>query len=138
MRRDQQRLNDILEALDWIAKAIDGRKEADFLADETLCYAVAQKLTIIGEVRAHYRTGSRASGARRSPSVPTWPSSSVTHGPSSAPCAPRERSRGMTENGSSRASFGRSRRKPSRRSPVTMKVSSARRRPLGKPPLRRG
>jgi len=39
MRRDQQRLNDIL---DWIAKAIAGRTEADFLLDETLCYAVAQ------------------------------------------------------------------------------------------------
>ena len=49
MRRDQQRLNDILGALDWIAKAVSGRTEADFLADETLCYAVAQKLTIIGE-----------------------------------------------------------------------------------------
>jgi len=35
--------------LDWIAKAIAGRVEADFLADETLCYAVAQKLTIVGE-----------------------------------------------------------------------------------------
>ena len=52
MRRDRQRLNDILEALDWIAKAIAGRVEADFLADETLCYAVAQKLTIIGEAVA--------------------------------------------------------------------------------------
>ncbi len=52
MRRDQQRLNDILEALDWIAKAIAGRTEAEFLADETLCYAVAQKLTIIGEAVA--------------------------------------------------------------------------------------
>ena len=52
MRRDEQRLNDILEALDWIAKAISGRTEADFLADETLCYAVAQKLTIIGEAVA--------------------------------------------------------------------------------------
>ena len=52
MRRDRQRLGDILEALDWIAKAIAGRTEADFLADETLCYAVAQKLTIIGEAVA--------------------------------------------------------------------------------------
>jgi uncharacterized protein with HEPN domain len=41
MRRDPQRLNDVLEALDWIAKAVGGRTEADFLADETLCYAVA-------------------------------------------------------------------------------------------------
>lgn len=40
--RDQQRLTDILEALDWIAKAIAGRTEADSLSDETLCYAVAQ------------------------------------------------------------------------------------------------
>jgi uncharacterized protein with HEPN domain len=52
MRRDQQRLTDILEALDWIAKAISGRSEADFVADEILCYAVAQKLTIIGEAVA--------------------------------------------------------------------------------------
>ena len=48
----EQRLNDILEALDWIARAVSGRTEADFLADETLCYAVAQKLTIIGEAVA--------------------------------------------------------------------------------------
>lgn len=34
MRRDQQRLNDILEALDWIAKAIAGRTETEFVADE--------------------------------------------------------------------------------------------------------
>ena len=52
MRRDQQRLTDILEALDWIAKAISARTEAEFLADETLCYAVAQKLTILGEAVA--------------------------------------------------------------------------------------
>ncbi len=52
MRRDQQRLTDILEALDWIAKAIAGRTEAGFLADETLYYAVAQKLTIVGEAVA--------------------------------------------------------------------------------------
>jgi uncharacterized protein with HEPN domain len=42
MRRDEQRLSDILEALDWIAKAVSGRTEDDFVADETLCYAVAQ------------------------------------------------------------------------------------------------
>jgi uncharacterized protein with HEPN domain len=57
MRRDDQRLNDILEALDWIATAISGRTEADFLADETLCYAVAQKLTIIGEAVARLSPG---------------------------------------------------------------------------------
>lgn len=52
MRRDQQRLTDIVEALDWIARAIAGRTEADFLGDETLCYAVAQKLPIVGEAVA--------------------------------------------------------------------------------------
>jgi uncharacterized protein with HEPN domain len=52
MRRDQQRLNDILDALDWIANAISRRTEAEFLADETLCYAVAQRLTVIGEAVA--------------------------------------------------------------------------------------
>ena len=52
MRRDQQRLIDILEALHWIAKAVAGKTEAAFLADETLRYAVAQKLTIVGEAVA--------------------------------------------------------------------------------------
>ena len=52
MRRDQQRLSDILEALDWIAKVVSGRTEAEFLDDETLCYAVAQRLTVIGEAVA--------------------------------------------------------------------------------------
>jgi uncharacterized protein with HEPN domain len=49
MRRDNQRLTDIVEALDWMAKALSGITEPDFLADETLCYAVAQRLTTIGE-----------------------------------------------------------------------------------------
>jgi uncharacterized protein with HEPN domain len=57
MRRDQQRLTDILEALDWIRKAIVGRTETDFFADETLCYAVAQKLTIVGEAVARLSPG---------------------------------------------------------------------------------
>ena len=52
MRRDEQRLSDILEALDWIARAIAGKTEAGFLADETLCYAVAQRLTTVGEAVA--------------------------------------------------------------------------------------
>jgi len=45
-------LNDILESLEWIATAIAGKPETAFLADEILCYAVAQKLTIIGEAVA--------------------------------------------------------------------------------------
>ena len=52
MRRDQQRLIDILEALDWITKSIADRTEAEFVGDETLCFAVAQRLTVIGEAVA--------------------------------------------------------------------------------------
>jgi len=52
MRRDRERLIDILEPLDWIAKSLEGKSEADFVADEMLCYAVAQKLTVIGEAVA--------------------------------------------------------------------------------------
>ena len=48
MRRDRQRLIDILEALDWIAKVTEEVTEAAFLGNEILCFAVAQKLTIIG------------------------------------------------------------------------------------------
>ncbi len=55
MRRDEQRLSDILEALDWIAKAVSGKTEDDFVADETLCYAVAQRLTTVGEAVARLR-----------------------------------------------------------------------------------
>ena len=60
MRRDDQRLSDILEAIDWIANAISGRTESEFLADETLCYAVAQKLTTIGEAVARLSPGLKA------------------------------------------------------------------------------
>ncbi len=52
MRRDQQRLQDILEALDWIAKATTDLTEVQFLANETLCFAIAQRLTVIGEAVA--------------------------------------------------------------------------------------
>jgi uncharacterized protein with HEPN domain len=68
MRRDQQRFSDILEALDWIAKAITGRTEAAFLADETLCFAVAQRLMVIGEAVARLSPEIKA----RHNSVP-WP-----------------------------------------------------------------
>jgi uncharacterized protein with HEPN domain len=52
MRRDPQRLQDILDALDWIARAIANRTEDEFAADETLCFAVAQQLTVVGEAAA--------------------------------------------------------------------------------------
>ena len=59
MRRDQQRLLDILEALDSVANMIGQRDESEFIADETLCYAVAQRLTVVGEA------ASRVSGEVR-------------------------------------------------------------------------
>jgi hypothetical protein len=59
MRRDEQRLNDILDALDWIAKVVAGLTEAEFLADETRCYAVAQRLTVVGEAVARLTPESR-------------------------------------------------------------------------------
>ena len=52
MRRDEQRLHDIVGALDWIANATTGLTEIEFLANETLCFAVAQRLTVIGEAVA--------------------------------------------------------------------------------------
>lgn len=68
MRRDRERLTDILEELDWIAKSIAEKTEDHFLADEVLCYAVAQKLTVVGEAAA--RLGPQI--AARHQSVP-WP-----------------------------------------------------------------
>lgn len=41
-----------MEALDWIARAISGKTESGFVTDETLCYAVAQRLTTVGEAVA--------------------------------------------------------------------------------------
>jgi len=52
MRRDCQRLLDIIDALSWVAKAVDGRTEDQFASDEMLRYAVAQQLTIVGEAAA--------------------------------------------------------------------------------------
>ena len=52
MRRDGQRLLDIAEALEWVAMATAGRTETEFIADEMLHYAVAQRLTVIGEAAA--------------------------------------------------------------------------------------
>lgn len=56
MRRDQQRLYDVLEALDSVGKMIAGRTETEFLADQTLCYAVAQRLIVVGEAVARLST----------------------------------------------------------------------------------
>jgi uncharacterized protein with HEPN domain len=66
MRRDDQRLQDILEALDSVAKMIAGRTEREFLDDEVLRYAVAQRLTVVGEAAG--RLSPEIS--ERNPSIP--------------------------------------------------------------------
>ncbi|MCU0246571.1 MAG: DUF86 domain-containing protein [Bryobacter sp.] len=52
MRRDDQRLLDVLESLDWISTQTSSLIESEFLKDEKLCYAIAQKLTVVGEAVA--------------------------------------------------------------------------------------
>ncbi len=52
MRRDEQRLADILEALDSVAAMTIGLRESEFLAEETICFAVAHRLTVAGEAVA--------------------------------------------------------------------------------------
>jgi len=49
MRRDRQRLEDILEAIDSLARIVSGKRFEDLLADETLRFAVVQRLSVIGE-----------------------------------------------------------------------------------------
>ena len=52
MRRDRQRLEDILEALDSVSRIIAGCPEEEFLRNEVIHYAVAQRLTTVGEACA--------------------------------------------------------------------------------------
>lgn len=68
MRRDQQRLNDILEALDTIARFIRSKSESEFMEDELLRDAVARRLAIVGEAATRISNELRD----RHQSVP-WP-----------------------------------------------------------------
>jgi uncharacterized protein with HEPN domain len=52
MRRDGQRPHDIVDALSWVAKVVAGRTEDEFADDEILRYAIAQRLTVVGEAAA--------------------------------------------------------------------------------------
>jgi uncharacterized protein with HEPN domain len=52
MRRDRQRLHDIIEALAWVTAAARGRTEDQFSGDETLRYAIARQLAVVGEAAA--------------------------------------------------------------------------------------
>jgi uncharacterized protein with HEPN domain len=66
MRRDRQRLEDILDALDSVARMIGDRLEQEFLRDEILQYAVAQRLTTVGEACARVTSELRS----KYPAVP--------------------------------------------------------------------
>jgi uncharacterized protein with HEPN domain len=52
MRRDEQRLSDILEALEAVSRFVHSKSEAEFLEDLMLRSAVAQQLTVVGEAVA--------------------------------------------------------------------------------------
>jgi len=52
MRRDRQRLQDIVEALEWVLRVVEGRTEDQFAGDEVLRYAIIQQLTVVGEAAA--------------------------------------------------------------------------------------
>jgi len=47
----------MLEALDSVARMISGRTEAEFLTDETRCFAIAHRLTVVGEAAARLSDG---------------------------------------------------------------------------------
>jgi uncharacterized protein with HEPN domain len=49
MRRDRERLRDMLEALDSLEQIIRDGNEAQFLISDVQYYAVAQLLTVVGE-----------------------------------------------------------------------------------------
>ena len=68
MRRDRQRLEDILEALDSLPRIIGRRTESEFLREESALYAVAQRLTVVGEAAARLSPEVK----ERHPAVP-WP-----------------------------------------------------------------
>ena len=73
MRRDRQRLDDILEALDSLARIIQGSDEAGFLSDEVVRYAVVQRLTVVGGAAAAGSAVNSGSAIRRFPGRTSWP-----------------------------------------------------------------
>ena len=52
MRRDRERILDILEALDSLAQSLQGCEEAEFLSNDLIYSSSAHKLTIVGEAAA--------------------------------------------------------------------------------------
>jgi uncharacterized protein with HEPN domain len=56
MRRDRERLRDMVEALDSLEKIIGDTNEAQFRSSDIQYYAVAQLLTVVGEAAARVST----------------------------------------------------------------------------------
>jgi len=52
MRRDRERMLDILEALDSLTQTLQGCTETNFFSNDVIYSASAYKLTIVGEAAA--------------------------------------------------------------------------------------
>jgi uncharacterized protein with HEPN domain len=52
MRRDRERILDMLEALDSMAVSLVDRSEKEFFSNDLLYSACAHKLTVVGEAAA--------------------------------------------------------------------------------------
>jgi uncharacterized protein with HEPN domain len=52
MRRDRERMMDVLDALDSLARSLRGFTEVEFLSNELIYSASAYQLTIVGEAAA--------------------------------------------------------------------------------------
>jgi uncharacterized protein with HEPN domain len=68
MRRDELYLNDIIEAVEYIARFVGGLDFEGFLESELVRSAVVQKLAVIGEAAARISEELRC----RHPQIP-WP-----------------------------------------------------------------
>jgi uncharacterized protein with HEPN domain len=60
MRHDRQRLDDIVEALASLSRIVEGTTEIEFLTNEVIHYAAAQRLTVVGEAAARISAEVRA------------------------------------------------------------------------------
>ncbi len=56
MRRDRERILDMLEALDSLAESLRDRSEAEFFSSDVIYSACAHKLTIVGEAASRMST----------------------------------------------------------------------------------
>jgi uncharacterized protein with HEPN domain len=60
MRRDRERMLDMLEALDSLAKTLQNCSDIEFFSNDLIYSACAHKLTIVGEAAARMSPEARA------------------------------------------------------------------------------